>query len=331
MSKLPALPHIFRQLHLHLVFAIKNPKNFLPQPHLEKIERYLTGIIQNKLSSKVIYIKCLSDHLHLFIDWRLHQTLSELVSKTKTRATTYIKGQGWGLIDFAWQNGYGAFSYSFNQVHPFIAYLKNQEAYHQHHSFKTEYLTILDKFEVAYQLEYLFDFYEKEKNATLVVQNGIPSKKYRPRTYTKLYLHLVLVVKGRDYGIPKSYKAALHAHIAQLIEKEGHELFEIHCMPDHTHLLLVFRPSKNLIELVDAIKRESQSFIQVQLGCALNWQDGFGVFSCSPSHISNLEHYIQHQEEHHRQCTFREEYLNMLSELEEEVDVEWVEFYDVIG
>lgn len=93
MNKLPNLPHIFRRLHIHLVFAIKDSKNFLPDEALEKIEKYLTGIIQNNLQSKVIYIKCQPDHLHIFIGWGLHQPLSELVSKTKTGATAFIKSQ----------------------------------------------------------------------------------------------------------------------------------------------------------------------------------------------------------------------------------------------
>jgi len=314
MSKLPNLPHIYRQLHIHLVFAIKHPKNFIPVHHLDEVERYLIGIVQQKLYSKVIYIKCQPDHVHIFIDWKMHQSLSELVSKTKTRATSFLKRQPWGLAQFAWQKGYGAFSYSLQQVNPFIGYLKKQEAYHRNHSFKKEYLTILDKFEVVYQPAYLFEFYEKGDTSTDVAIPGIKPKGHRPHTYTKLYLHLVLVVQGRAYGIPKTHKAIVQERVARLIEKEGHQLLEIHCMPDHTHLLLIFRPAKNLIELVETIKEAMKSCIRTELGVALNWQVGFGVFSCSPSHISNLRKYIQNQEEHHRLNPFQEEYSKMLKE-----------------
>ncbi|HMZ79255.1 MAG TPA: transposase, partial [Acidobacteriota bacterium] len=42
------------------------------------------------------------------------------------------------------------------------------------------------------------------------------------------------------------------------------------------------------------------------------WQDGYGVFTVSPTNIDKVKSYIQNQEGHHQQRTFREEYLNLL-------------------
>ena len=155
-------------------------------------------------------------------------------------------------------------------------------------------------------------------------------KNYRPHTFSKLYMHFIFVVKGRDPVIPKKHKAAVQQSIASVIEKEGHELIEINCMPDHTHVLLVFRPAKNLIQLGEHIQQVSKTFIQAQpwMRYAFDWQTGFGVFSCSPSHAKVVEKYIQNQEEHHRKRSFREEYMDILRESEEDFEEKFLfDFY----
>jgi hypothetical protein len=42
------------------------------------------------------------------------------------------------------------------------------------------------------------------------------------------------------------------------------------------------------------------------------WQEGYGAFSVSISHVDATVAYIQTQEEHHRKKTFEEEFLTFL-------------------
>jgi putative transposase len=61
---------------------------------------------------------------------------------------------------FSWQLGYAAFSYSRSQRHDVIQYIINQEQHHKKSTFKEEYLLLLKKFKVDYNLRYLFEFYD---------------------------------------------------------------------------------------------------------------------------------------------------------------------------
>lgn len=149
----------YTQLHLHLVFAVKKATNRIPQQHLSQLERSLTGITKN-LGQKLLYVKCLTDHTHLFIGWETHQSLSEIASKTKTATTAFIKKQNWNLPNYAWQKGFSGFSYSHDHIDLFIKYLSNQDAYHQKHSFKEEYMIMLQQFDIPYDDRYVFEFYE---------------------------------------------------------------------------------------------------------------------------------------------------------------------------
>jgi len=43
-----------------------------------------------------------------------------------------------------------------------------------------------------------------------------------------------------------------------------------------------------------------------------SWQEGFGAFSYSRSHLDTVIRYIQSQQKHHERKSFREEYVEML-------------------
>ena len=60
-----------------------------------------------------------------------------------------------------------------------------------------------------------------------------------------------------------------------------------------------------------------------------SWQEGYGAFSYSHSHIDNVYNYILNQEQHHLTTNFREEYLDFLKKFEVEYEekylFEWIE------
>jgi protein-arginine kinase activator protein McsA len=65
---------------------------------------------------------------------------------------------------FAWQEGYGVFSYSHSQIPKVYNYVKNQENHHRKKSFKEEYLEFLKKYEIEFNEKYLFDWIDLNKN-----------------------------------------------------------------------------------------------------------------------------------------------------------------------
>jgi REP-associated tyrosine transposase len=69
-------------------------------------------------------------------------------------------------------------------------------------------------------------------------------------------------------------------------------------------------PTAKVLEIV------KKGFVQIHedIGHAPNfhWQDGYGLFSVSPSHFEAVRKYILDQEEHHKKETFQEEYLRIL-------------------
>ena len=60
------------------------------------------------------------------------------------------------LKDFAWQEGYGAFSISASQVSEIVAYIAGQEEHHRIKSFQEEYLSFLKEYNVEYDERYVW-------------------------------------------------------------------------------------------------------------------------------------------------------------------------------
>jgi putative transposase len=95
-------------------------------------------------------------------------------------------------------------------------------------------------------------------------------------------------------------------------------MLAINCMPDHVHLFVGFKPTILIPDFVKEIKVESNEFINSKnwVKGKFNWQEGYGVFSYSQSHIDAVVKYILNQEAHHQRKTFRQEYNEMLEKFE---------------
>ena len=146
----------YTQIHIQLIFAVKF-RDALIQNHWEdELYKYITGIIQHH-NHKLLSIKGMSDHLHILIGLRPNQALSELVNQIKSNSSKWINEKRFCNVRFEWQKGYGAFSYGKSQIADVINYINNQEVHHQKKSFKQEYLDFLNKFEIEYNQEYVFN------------------------------------------------------------------------------------------------------------------------------------------------------------------------------
>ena len=139
-----------------------------------------------------------------------------------------------------------------------------------------------------------------------------------PNNYTQIYIQIVFAVSGRQNLIQRPHKEELHKYMTGIVTERGQKLLAVHCMPDHTHLLVGLRPSMALSDLVRDIKNGSSNFITRKrwVRGRFSWQEGFGAFSYGHSQIPIVSRYIENQERHHARTSFRDEYLCFLRKFE---------------
>ena len=150
-------------------------------------------------------------------------------------------------------------------------------------------------------------------------------------TYTQIHLQFVFAVKYRNGLIYESFKEELYQYISGIIKANNHKLLAINGMPDHLHIFIGMRPTQSISDLLQDIKGSSSKWINEKkfLKVKFEWQEGYGAFSYSKSHVNNVISYIQNQENHHKKETFREEYLKFLKVFEIEYDERYI-FKDLI-
>ena len=152
-----------------------------------------------------------------------------------------------------------------------------------------------------------------------------------PGTFSQIYIHVVFAVKGRNSLIALEWEEELYKYITGIIQNKRQKMLAINGMPDHIHFLIGMKPSCCLADLVREVKKSSNAFIQDRRFCKFKfeWQEGYGAFSYSHSALDNVISYINHQKEHHRDKTFREEYVAFLQkfqiEFSQEFLFEWID------
>lgn len=151
------MANTYSQIYLHIIFAVQNRQFLVPQKHKEELHKYFSGLITNR-GSKMLAVNCMPDHIHIFIGYKPTLSIPELVKEIKVASNQFINRKKWINGRFRWQEGYGAFSYSHSQIGVVMNYIKNQEKHHQKSTFKAEYIRFLNRFNVSYESEYLFDF-----------------------------------------------------------------------------------------------------------------------------------------------------------------------------
>ena len=152
------MPNTYTQLYIQIVFAVRGRQCSIKESFREELQKYITGIITAK-KQKLYAIYCMPDHTHILVSMKPDISISDLVRDIKANSSSFIKEKEL-VRSFAWQTGFGAFSYSKSQTMNVVNYILNQPEHHKKKTFKTEYIEFLQKFEVEYEDKYLFEFYE---------------------------------------------------------------------------------------------------------------------------------------------------------------------------
>ena len=147
----------YTQLYIRIIFAVKGRESLIPKQHKEALHQYITGIITHKKQT-VIQINSMPDHLDILVGISPDLAISDLVRDIKANSSKWINTKRWVVGRFEWQAGFGAFSYAHSQLDMVVDYIKNPEAHHSGRTFREEYLEFLNRFDVPYNPEYVFDW-----------------------------------------------------------------------------------------------------------------------------------------------------------------------------
>ena len=109
------------------------------------------------MKHKLIAINGPANHLHVFVGYKPHQLIPDLLQDIKGCSSKWINDRRLVAGRFQWQQGYGAFSYSHSHIDRVVKYIQNQEEHHKIWTFRKEYLQFLEQFNVPYDERYVLE------------------------------------------------------------------------------------------------------------------------------------------------------------------------------
>lgn len=133
-------------------------------------------------------------------------------------------------------------------------------------------------------------------------------------TYTAINVHYVFSTKNREPVLSGEIKARLWAFMGGIARKNKMTARAIGGVADHVHLLISLPTTLSVAKAIQLIKGGSSAWVHETFPQmhSFAWQEGYGAFSVSISHLVDTVAYIENQEEHHRGKTFQEEYVAFL-------------------
>jgi len=148
------MPSTHLSLHYHIVFSTKDRMPQIKDEWSARLHEYLGGLIR-AADGIPECVGGVADHVHLLVGLKATHTLSSFVQDVKQASSRWVH-ESIGVKDFAWQQGYAAFTVSISNRDTVRDYIVKQPEHHRTKTFQEEYLSLLKKHEVAHEEKYLW-------------------------------------------------------------------------------------------------------------------------------------------------------------------------------
>ena len=150
------MAHSYASCLYHCVWSTKQRQQLITPELQERLWPYIGGIAkQNRM--KTLAVGGVEDHMHVLLSLPSTLNVSKALQLIKGGSSKWIHDTFQEQRDFAWQEGYGAFSIGINQVDDTIAYIERQAEHHRKRSYQDEFLAFLQRHAIEYDPRYVLD------------------------------------------------------------------------------------------------------------------------------------------------------------------------------
>jgi len=150
------MPQSLAFVLVHIIFSTKDRTPIRDATILPRLHAYLATVARDK-NCECFRAGGVADPVHLAVRHSRTITVAQLVESLKTGSSKWLKAQSPTLANFAWQNGYGAFSVGPSDLEALRTYIDAQEEHHRKHTFQEEYRAFLKKYGVEFDERYTWE------------------------------------------------------------------------------------------------------------------------------------------------------------------------------
>jgi REP-associated tyrosine transposase len=142
----------FLSLHYHIVFSTKERRPLIGESWRANLHEYLGGTVRG-LGGIPEIIGGVEDHVHLLVGLKATHCLADFMRDLKRASSNWIAENH--EKEFAWQDGYAAFTVSVSNCEAVREYIQNQPEHHRKIPFQDELVRLLEKHGVKYDAKFL--------------------------------------------------------------------------------------------------------------------------------------------------------------------------------
>ncbi|PKD43436.1 IS200/IS605 family transposase [Rhodohalobacter barkolensis] len=135
-------------------------------------------------------------------------------------------------------------------------------------------------------------------------------------TYSQLLYQIVFSTKNRQPILKKENRKELFKYICGILNNKNCHLYRINGVSDHIHIITHIHPTESVSDIVKVVKISSGNFIKSEKLFTEfeGWQDGYGAFTYKITALDRLIEYVKNQEKHHKNVSYKEEFISLLEE-----------------
>lgn len=148
--------HSFVSALCHCAFSTKNRRRTIGDGLRQRLWPFMGGIARkNRVTALVI--DGVEDHVHLLLSLPSTIAIAEAIKMIKGGSSAWVHGEFPAHRDFAWQEGYGAFSIGVSQREATVRYIQSQAKHHRRKTFQDEFREFLKRHGFECDERYVWD------------------------------------------------------------------------------------------------------------------------------------------------------------------------------
>ena len=125
-----------------------------PQNRALRVQRLHTFIERGLPSDTIDGVE---DHIHILCLLSRKFSIMDVIKRSKTETSKWLKRKRTELGSFQWQAGYGIFSVDESKLKQTKRYIASQEEHHKRFSFQDEFRELCKRYGVSIDERYVWD------------------------------------------------------------------------------------------------------------------------------------------------------------------------------
>ena len=138
----------------HCIFSTKERRKSITPEVRDRLWAYMGGVAREH-GMTALAVGGTDDHAHLLVAIPATLAVATAMREIKSGSSRWMH-ETCAMPSFAWQEGYGAFSIGHSQIEATVRYIARQEEHHRKRDFQAEFVAILKKHRMEYDLRYVW-------------------------------------------------------------------------------------------------------------------------------------------------------------------------------